>query len=119
MTDYTLLKTIHSFSENPEYTEVLNALSDKGCSPDDSNALLQNLLDNGLVKGKLEPFCRIRLTPKGVARLKELEDNSRNVVTEKKKNYVFQIALVFLGAAITLVVEHAPAIWDFLVSLFH
>lgn len=122
MNFYTLLQTIHGCGRDAQYIGVLNALKTKGCKPSDAHDLLQNLIDEGLINGRLEPYGEISLTPKGLARLQELEDrrkNSADIVSEKKKNNVFQVMLVLLGGVITLFIEHLPAIIEFISSLFH
>ena len=122
MNAYTLFQTIHECGRDAQYVEVLNALKAKGCKPSEAHDLLQNLLDEGLISGRLGAYERISLTPKGIARLQELEDrrkNSADIISEKKKNNVFQVMLVLLGGVITLFIEHLPAIIEFISSLLH
>ena len=126
MTNYDLLLTIDSLGAYPQYTDVLNALIAKGYGPMRCHRLMQNLLNEGYIKGELSEYRTISLTPKGYAHLQELEDsikelneNSRKIVSEKNKNNVFQILLVLLGGVITLLVEHFPAIIEFIRSLLH
>ena len=106
---------------------VLKSFLDAQYSIDSGNPIIRKMLDYRFIEYCEElrpPYTPLQywITSKsGIAAMLEFEksvQDSRNVVTEKKKNYIFQIALVFLGGAITLVVEHAPAIWDFLSSLF-
>ena len=122
MTIYDLLRTIYDCGENSQYVEIINALATKGCEPWDGHRLLKKLLNDGFIEGELDAYRTISLTPKGLARLQELENSSnksRKIVSEKKKNNIFQVLLVLLGGAITLFIEHFPAIIEFISSLLH
>ena len=62
-----------------------------------------------------------RLTPRGEDALAEFEyrakqDSKNNA--EKKRERVFQVLLVFLGAIIGLLIEHFSGISDWIKSLF-
>lgn len=62
-----------------------------------------------------------RLTPSGEDALAEFEYRAKQDAkndTEKKKERVFQILLVFLGAIVGLLIEHFSGITDWISSLF-
>ena len=122
MNAYTLFKTIHECGQNAQYVDVVNALRAKGFDATTAHLHLKNLLNDGYIEGELGAYKTVSFTPKGYARLQELEDlqeQSRKVVSEKKKNNIFQVMLVLLGGIITHLVAHLPSIIDFLSSLFH
>lgn len=62
-----------------------------------------------------------RLTPRGEDALAEFEYRAKQDAkndTEKKKERVFQVLLVFLGAIVGLLIEHFSGITDWISSLF-
>lgn len=125
MTSYDLLRTIYDFGESPQYVEILNALAAKGCQPVDSHNLLQNLLDEGFIKGRLGAYERISLTPKGLAHLQELEDLAEQNAKNKSRN-AFEKKFAILGCLIPSVIAIIGILfdnWDIIVSfirsLFH
>lgn len=62
-----------------------------------------------------------KITPLGEAALSEFEkvrDEKAEDKSSKRFEHIFQVLLVFLGAAIGLVVEHFSGIVGFIVSLF-
>ena len=62
-----------------------------------------------------------RLTPCGEDALAEFEYRAKQDAksdTENKKERIFQILLVFLGAIIGLLIEHVSGITDWISSLF-
>jgi hypothetical protein len=125
MNAYTLFQTIHGCGRDAQYVDVLNALAAKGCQPVDGHNLLQNLLEEGFIKGRLGAYERISLTPKGLAHLQELEDLAEQNAKNKSRN-AFEKKFAILGCLIPSVIAIIGILfdnWDIIVSfirsLFH
>ena len=89
------------------------------------------LLDNGLLEidsrngnfvgNKIVFEDYLNVTTAGLDALQEYEEeriNRTSMKKERKREYIFQIFLVFLGSVLTLIAEHFPEIVDFFKNFF-
>ena len=83
MNSYTLFKTIHECGRDAQYTDVINALRAKGFDASEAKELLEFLVTEGYLKGQLNAYQTVSLTPKGVMRLLELAECRQQKIEER------------------------------------